>query len=245
MLGELITDTVFIIQKYKSEKLSEQIEYKIENTDSVIWRHLMMEYDEAGNLICEIDSFENRIHYKSIHYYDQNDKEARSEGIWLWYHYDIEDAEEVIVSVDTTKSVISFYYNDQGYCLSSISINWKKNDLTNLLAEVIPDTSYMFHNYDLIGNRIGTITTEHGDAVSVTKMEFDDLNRETSLLTVSKESGITSFQYKYDDKGNKLSEVSVFGDSAERTEFTYNESNEVIHKITYNVMRNYSSDIED
>lgn len=232
LLGELETDTVLIIQKYKSELLSEQLEYEIENTDSILSRHLIMEYDEKGKLICEIDSFVNRTYYKSKHYYDNN-KEIRIERIHLWYQYDIEDAKAVISSVDTMKSIVSFYYNDQGYCLSSTSIDWNKDEMTNLLVEVIPDTSYMFHDYDDNGNRIGIITIEHGDTVAMTKMEYDKLNRETVILSISKEFGITSFQYEYDENGNKLSEVSVVGDSAERTEFTYNESNEVISKITY------------
>ena len=70
----------------------------------------------------------------------------------------------------------------------------------------------------------------NGDTTAITKIEYDQLNRETVYIDASLELGVTTIKYEYDERGNRIVELYISDDFIQRTEIVFDELNRPIRK---------------
>lgn len=228
---ELIIDSIVIVKSYNSEKLVEQVEYNIEQGDSIIWRHLVNEYSTNDNLISEMDSVDGLLSRMSNYYFNSG-KEIRAEHLNILYVQDYEKASFEVISVDTLRSIVYSYYDENGNCTTSKAVSMD-NVLSGLYEEVTPDTTISYHSYDERGNKVKTISTTGVDTISVSTVQYNEANKVIADISVSNEYGTTMMQFEYDELGNKFTEVITADGISERTDYKYDSANRVISSITY------------
>lgn len=228
---ELIIDSIVIVKSYNSEKLVEQVEYNIEQGDSIIRRHLVNEYSNNNNLISEMDSVDGLLSRMSNYYFNSG-KEIRAEHLNILYVQDYGKASIEVISVDTLRSIVYSYYDENGNCTTSKAVSMD-NVLSGLYEEVTPDTTISYHSYDERGNKVKTISTTGVDTISVSTVQYNEANKVIADISVSNEYGTTMMQFEYDELGNKFTEVITADGISERTDYKYDSANRVISSITY------------
>ncbi len=220
-----IYDTSIVLQHYKDALLLEEIHYNIENGDSVKWHHYISRYDSNNVLVAEIDSIDGSLRYQNLFFYD-NAKLHYSEHLAIFPKYN-ETME--LIGTDTMRSTVYSFYNNEGQCDKVMELS--KNELASeLFGDIRYDTTLTFNEFDERSNRINSVSLQSGDTTSITKMEYDQLNRETKFIDASFEFGVSTIKYEYDERGNTIADLYISDDFSQRTEIEYDETNRPIKR---------------
>jgi hypothetical protein len=221
-------DTSLVVKTFTDTLLNEEVNYNIEDGDTIKWRHQINLYNSADQLTEEIDSVRGEIRSHHLHFYKENQL-VRSENLFTFPLYN--DHMEQI-GTDTSRSVTLSFYNNQGKCDRVISM--KKNELLSALEGTLKfDSTFTFNQFDDQGRRIGAISLMNGDTISMYRTEYNELGQKTKMIDASLEFGRTTFQFEYDKNGNVISELMLSDDYADLILTDYDDQNRPIKKRTY------------
>lgn len=222
------TDTTVIVQKYKDSLLIEEVEYNIESGDSTKWRHHINGYNANGLIVNETDSVNGSLRHQNSNFYKEN-RIQRSEFISIMPDYN-ESME--LTGTDTVSSIVHSYYDEAGRCIRVMALS--KDRLSSKLTGIDKfDSTLTFNQFDEQSNKIGSITLVNGDTSSISKRQYDEFGRETSIGDASLQFGTSKLSYVYDEKGNRTSELLISDNFTELTVTQFDELNRPIIRKTY------------
>ena len=121
-----------------------------------------------------------------------------------------------LIGADTTRSTILNVYNEMGKCFKLISIS--NDPLSSALAGTSKyDTSITHKRFSDQFLEIGSITVTRGDTTAYSRIERDTLGREVAIMEYSPKGGLFTLNYKYDARGNQISELATFDEDVTLT----------------------------
>jgi hypothetical protein len=221
-------DTTIIIKRFEDSLLLEEINYNLENGDSIKWFHQINKYSSEGNLIEQIDSMEGALSNWRLLFFEGNVL-TRSEQLSVFPEYN--DSMELI-RTDSLKSINYNFYDHEGQCIKVMTLNRDELSL-NLTGIIRFDTSFTFNQFDEFRHQIGSATLLRNDTTSFSKTTYDSLGQTIMIADVDLEFGYTLSMYEYDEQGNKISDLIIFDDSARQTKTEFDELGRPISRKNY------------
>ena len=221
------TDTSIIIETYRDTLLLERAQYDVTKGDTLKWGHSLNKYNADGKLIEEIDSLYGILRRQAINFY-QYDQLLRTKLLSITPAYN--DAMEV-EGLDTVRSEFSFFYDETGNCIQTISTS--KDKLASALTETTKvDSTLTFNQFDNLKRIIGSITVVNGDTTEFTGTQYDEDGRVKEETNASI-NGLMLYQYEYDERGNVTSKLIVSEGFGDLTKSVYDEQNRPVLRQTY------------
>lgn len=132
---------------------------------------------------------------------------------WLGTHtYTYDDLNRVLTDTNASSQTITYTYDDVGNLETltypgSLTVTYTYDDANRLLTVTDWASRVTTYNYDTDG-RMGGFTLPNG---VVTTYGYDDANRVTDLDHVVSSTTIASFDYTFDDVGNRETRVTAAG----------------------------------
>lgn len=221
-------DTSLIVKTYKDSLLLEEVHYNLVEGDTIKWSHHINRYNSENQLIEEIDSVNGLLQNHSLYFY-QLENLVRSDYLFLFSNYN-EGME--LIGIDTLKSEVLSFYDEQGKCIKLVSLS--KNQVASELFEAEKiDTTFTFNQFDEFNREVGSYSLLNRDTISMSRTEYDNYGRELMKIMVSKELGRITVQFKYDENGNMISELTLSDKFNELILTEFDEQNRPIKRETY------------
>lgn len=221
-------DTILKIQSYSDDLLLEEIEYNLYSGDTLKWSHHINRYDTSGLLLEEIDSVNGTLRHYTINHYEKSRIE-RSQNLDLIPNYD--DMMEVI-GADTFKSEAQNFYDRAGRLFKVITIS-NDEDYLRLTGKTKLDSTVTVFDFDSKDRRVSSYTLVAGDTTFISKTEYDQYDRVTKVIDGGIHTGLNIYEYEYDEKGNRTSELLLTDYLKELIRTEYDEYNRPIKRSIY------------
>ena len=221
-------DTILRIQSYSDGILLEEIEYNLYSGDTLKWSHHINRYDTSGLLLEEIDSVNGTLRHYTINHYEKSRIE-RSKNLDLIPNYD--DMMEVI-GADTFKSEVLNFYDRAGRLFKVITIR-NDDDYLRLNGKTKLDSTVTFFDFDSKDRRVSSYSIVVGDTTFISKTEYDQYDRVTKVIDGGIHTGLNIYEYEYDEKGNRTSELLITDYLKELIRTEYDEFNRPIKRSIY------------
>ncbi len=210
-----LRDTAVVIRRYQDTLLLEEIQYNIEEGDSIIWSESFKEYDSLDRIIRYTES--TGFSGKSVTTYSYQEGKRKQLLVAMM---PLRNDDMEVTGFDTLKHTYIELYDSRGNQIETLFIRTDEIS-SDLIGEAVVDSIMTFNQYNDKQKRINSVTVDAGDTIAYSQLEYDLAGNLQTVLDVMKEFGIATTTYEYDDNGNITLETYISDDFVYRTKTEY------------------------